>query len=138
MELFIKLKNGVPFEHPIFGDNFRQAFPHIDVNNLPPAFSKFERVEQPPIGVYEIYEGVTYEFIDGIVKDVHHSRPMTEQEKLSWQNQVKSQWAENLGWTSWIFDEETCSFKPPVPHPTDGKLYRWDEATISWIEIQPE
>lgn len=137
MELYIRLKNGRPFEHPIFGDNFREAFPHIDTNNLPPEFAKFERVERPALGPYEIYAGVTYEFIDGVVKDVHHSRPMTPEEKLSWQNQVKSVWSQT-GFASWIFDEETCSFKPPVPRPIDGKPYRWDEATISWIEVQPE
>ena len=138
MNLYIQLKNGLPFEHPILEDNFRQAFPHIDVNNLPPAFAKFERVEQPSVGVYEVYEGVTYEKFGDVFKDVHHIRPMTAEEKTAKQNAIKAQWAENPGWTSWIFDEETCSFKPPVPRPIDGKPYRWDEATTSWIEIKPE
>ena len=41
MELFIQIRNGQPFEHPIFGDNFRQAFPDVDVDNLPPEFARF-------------------------------------------------------------------------------------------------
>ena len=44
MELFIRLVNGEPFEHPIMGDNFREAFPHIDTDNLPSEFARFLRV----------------------------------------------------------------------------------------------
>lgn len=36
---------------------------------------------------------------------------------------------------SWILDEETCQWKAPTPMPNDGKFYKWDEATLSWIEI---
>lgn len=35
---------------------------------------------------------------------------------------------------SWIINEETCTWIPPVPRPTDGKKYIWDEATVSWKE----
>lgn len=34
--------------------------------------------------------------------------------------------------TSWVLDEETLSWKPPIPKPDDG-LYRWDESTTSWV-----
>jgi hypothetical protein len=36
---------------------------------------------------------------------------------------------------SWTLIEETCHWTAPTPMPTDGKMYRWDEATLSWIEI---
>lgn len=36
---------------------------------------------------------------------------------------------------SWTLDENTCWWQPPVPFPTDGKNYAWDEATISWVEV---
>jgi len=78
MELFIQIRDGQPHEHPIFGDNFRQAFPDIDVNNLPPEFARFERVPQPnTAGTFEVEE-LSYQWIDGIVKDVWSVRPMTE------------------------------------------------------------
>jgi hypothetical protein len=35
---------------------------------------------------------------------------------------------------SWLLDEETCLWIPPMPMPTDGKDYTWDEATASWQE----
>lgn len=36
---------------------------------------------------------------------------------------------------SWILNEDTCLYDAPVPQPTDGKIYQWDEDTVSWIEI---
>lgn len=37
---------------------------------------------------------------------------------------------------SWILNEQTCIWEPPVAMPQDGKLYRWDESTTSWVEVQ--
>ena len=36
---------------------------------------------------------------------------------------------------SWVLNETTCLWESPVPYPTDGKEYIWDELTISWKEI---
>lgn len=36
---------------------------------------------------------------------------------------------------SWLLDDFSCLWKSPVPCPTDGKDYYWDEDTLSWIEI---
>ena len=38
-------------------------------------------------------------------------------------------------YASWVLDEETCLWNAPVAHPNDGKAYKWDEATTSWVEI---
>lgn len=35
---------------------------------------------------------------------------------------------------SWILNEDTCLWESPVPFPNDGKWYKWDEETISWVE----
>lgn len=37
---------------------------------------------------------------------------------------------------SWTLDAN-CRWQPPTPYPTDGKFYRWDEETLSWIEVTP-
>jgi len=37
---------------------------------------------------------------------------------------------------SWLLDEETCLWQSPVPYPTDGKDYDWDEQTLSWVEVE--
>jgi hypothetical protein len=35
---------------------------------------------------------------------------------------------------SWVLDEDTCQWESPVPYPDDGKVYTWNEETLSWIE----
>lgn len=36
---------------------------------------------------------------------------------------------------SWTLNEFSCLWEPPVPMPTTGGPYRWDEPTLSWVEI---
>jgi hypothetical protein len=33
---------------------------------------------------------------------------------------------------SWILNETTCLWDPPIPYPADGKMYFWDEDTKTW------
>lgn len=35
---------------------------------------------------------------------------------------------------SWILDENTCQWEPPIPMPVDGKFYYWDETITNWVE----
>ena len=37
---------------------------------------------------------------------------------------------------SWVLNEDDCIWEPPVSYPTDGKDYRWNEATLSWDEVK--
>ena len=37
---------------------------------------------------------------------------------------------------SWTKNEDTYLWEAPTPMPTDGKPYRWDEPTLSWVEIE--
>ena len=39
---------------------------------------------------------------------------------------------------SWLLVEETAQWDPPVPYPDDENNYRWDEPTLSWVEITGE
>ena len=109
MELFIRIKDGQPFEHPILGDNFRQAFPHIDVNNLPSEFSRFERVPMPSL-VYATLNNPepTYQQVNGIVKDVWDVTPMTAEQRAE-----KIATAQALTHPDgWVFNEELCAWTP--------------------------
>ena len=36
---------------------------------------------------------------------------------------------------SWILNEDTCNWEPPVAYPTDGKLYIWNENQRNWEEV---
>jgi hypothetical protein len=84
LELYIQIRDGQPFEHPIFADNFKLAFPDVNINELPAdRFAKFIRVDAPVPDTYEVYEGVTYQWVDGVVKDVHSVREMTDEERAA-------------------------------------------------------
>jgi hypothetical protein len=45
---------------------------------------------------------------------------------------------------SWVLNETTCLWDAPVAMPSDAgtgeppKRYTWDEATISWVEVETE
>lgn len=41
----------------------------------------------------------------------------------------------NKPYPSWSPDPTRTYWLPPVQCPTDGKAYRWDEATLSWVEV---
>ena len=163
LELFIRVdENGNAVDHPIFGDNFRMAFPEIDVNNLPSNFARFVRVVRPIPGVYEVLDSQepTYQLVDGVFTDVWAIRDMTEQEKADTQQLVIDAWESNPyaeNFTAWTLDEATCRMVPPTPrpegenyfwrgstnswevrddYPTDGKNYSWNPLTWSWAEIE--
>ena len=34
---------------------------------------------------------------------------------------------------SWILDEDTCQWEPPVPRPEDIRVHNWDEDSGSWV-----
>jgi hypothetical protein len=36
---------------------------------------------------------------------------------------------------SWVLDQTTWIWNAPVPYPTDGMLYTWDEPTLGWVQI---
>jgi hypothetical protein len=38
---------------------------------------------------------------------------------------------------SWSLDSE-AQWQPPTPYPEDEKNYRWNEPTLSWVEITGE
>jgi hypothetical protein len=35
---------------------------------------------------------------------------------------------------SWVLNESTWTWEAPTPIPNDGKAYKWDEPTLSWIK----
>lgn len=156
MKLFIRIQNGQPFEHPIFENNFCQAFPDVDTNNLPPEFARFERVERPVLGIYEVMvsQTPTYELVDGVYKDVWHKRDMTAEERETIrQADIKAAqfaWAarpQAENWSAWVFNEETFAYDPPIPRPEKdqtkvdaGILTMWCGVDNNWKEtpIRPE
>ena len=142
MNLYIEIENNQPKNHPAFEDNLKQAFGEIPENWQP-----FIRIERPILGVYELLENqeAIYAKVDDVWSDVWTVRDMTTEEKIAKQQAVITshntrEQAEN--WSAWIFDEVTCTMKPPIPRPEpiEGKLVFWCGADANWKEapIRPE
>jgi hypothetical protein len=36
---------------------------------------------------------------------------------------------------SWTLNAD-AKWQAPVPYPNDGKIYNWDEASLSWVEVE--
>jgi len=139
MKLYIQIRDGQPYEHPIVEWNFIQAFPDIDVNNLPPEYCPFVRVEAPVLGPYEKNQTVSYGLVEGTAgtyTDIWTCEDMTAEEILAKQNAVKATFAEmRPTWASWTFDEDTCAMVPPVPDPSipsSNVFYEWNEDALAW------
>ena len=130
MNLYIETENGQPKNHPAFEDNLVQAF-----GNIPENWKPFERVQRPEIGVYDVLESEQpeYQFVDGVYKDVWMVRPMTAEEIETKKEDTIAAW--NNHFPSWVFNEDKCTYEPPIPKPQDGKIYRWDESIINWVEV---
>jgi hypothetical protein len=39
-------------------------------------------------------------------------------------------------YNSWILNEDTCLWNAPVVYPNNGKLYSWNELTLSWDLVE--
>ena len=35
-------------------------------------------------------------------------------------------------YNSWILDDQTARWKPPIAKPNDGRLYNWNEDIVNW------
>ena len=36
--------------------------------------------------------------------------------------------------SSWILNKDTYLWEAPTPRPDDGKVYKWNEDSLSWVE----
>lgn len=162
MNLYIEIENGQIKNHPALEENLIQAF-----GEIPEHWEPFVRVERPELGEYQLFKApeVTYEKVDGVWTDVFHIRDMTAEEKESARQQkiqsVKSFWQtrpDSNNFAAWTFNEETIRYEPPIPRPTDrpvfwqgttnswvdrpqrpddGKNYKLDYASATWVEVTP-
>lgn len=39
-------------------------------------------------------------------------------------------------WNSWILNEETCRWEPPVPIPDETNQYAWNEDNLEWVLLE--
>ena len=51
-------------------------------------------------------------------------------------DQIEDVFYASQPYPSWILNKDTWSWEAPVVMPIEeGKMYRWDETTINWIEV---
>jgi hypothetical protein len=109
MELYIRIVDGQPVDHPILGDNLRHAL-GIDTNNLPPEFARFVRIANSTRPrAYEV-SYVKYEWVGDIVKDVFYIRPMNEQERQEYRDMCYA-YDHPEGY---IFNEDNAQWMPNI------------------------
>ena len=95
----------------------------------------------------DVYKQTSYNTRGGIHYDPNTNTPSVDQSKALRKNYA------GIGYTyddvldafippkpfpSWVLNEQTCLWESPTPMPNDGKMYIWDENTLSWVEYTPE
>lgn len=128
MKMYILLKNGEPFLHPILESNFLENFQYLGNQE----YVEFKRNPVPQISRFEVFERTDYRWNGNVVEDVHIIRPMTAEEKNLTIEEYKQNWAK-IGFKSWIFNEVSMVYEPPFPAPNDGKVYYWDGQLDNWV-----
>ena len=58
-----------------------------------------------------------------------HGVATWNENSLSWDKEY-----DEKPYASWAWDETTEMWLSPTSYPDDGKLYGWDEDTLSWVE----
>jgi hypothetical protein len=136
MNLYIETENGATKNHPAFEDNLIQAF-----GLVPEHWEAFNRVERPVPTLYQTFdsEEPTYAQVNGVWADVWALRDMTTDEITAKQQAVKDEWVARPNrdnFAVWTFDEATCAYQPPTPRPAQG-VYFWQGTTLSWV-LRPD
>lgn len=92
----------------------------------------------------QVYKQTSYNTRGGVYYTPNTNEPDPDQSKAFRKNYA------GLGYTyddvidgfippkpypSWLLNTNTGLWEPPIPYPTDGKQYVWDEADQSWTEV---
>ena len=89
----------------------------------------------------DTYKQTSYNTIAGVHYDPITREPSADQSKAFRKNfaglgyfydEALDAFIPPKPFNSWILDEETCVWKAPLPYPTDGFTYFWNEATVDW------
>ena len=86
----------------------------------------------------------SYNTRGGIHYQPNSDTPSSDQSKALRKNYAGIGWTydyekdafyEPQPYASWTLNTTTCLWEAPIAKPTDGKPYKWDEASKSWVEI---
>ena len=81
----------------------------------------------------------SYNTRGGIHYQPNSDTPSSDQSKALRKNYAGIGWTydskEDVFYASWTLNTTTCLWEAPTAKPTDGKPYKWDETSKSWVEI---
>jgi hypothetical protein len=134
MNLYIEIDNGVTKNHPAVEENLLDVFGYI-----PPNWEPFVRVPQPEVFLKKTTSDTPeYQKINGVWTDVWTLVDVSPEEKAETIRVKQTAWAAHanaFNFTSWVLNETTGNFEPPVPRPTNTDInYRWCGAESIWKE----
>lgn len=141
MNLYIQIENGQPVNHPSLEENLIQAFGEVPLNwepfvrIAPPVLGDYETFDDPHV-VYEKIDGVWTD-VHQVIEMSEEEKTAREQAKK--QAQIKlaklafDQMPYRDNFAAWTLNENTLKFEPPIPRPTDREVY-WQGKTNSWVD----
>lgn len=86
----------------------------------------------------------SYNTSGGIYYDPETNQPAPDQSKAFRKNYagigysydpVRDAFIPPKPFDSWILDEFSCTWKPPIDYPSDGDKYTWNENSLQWVLI---
>ena len=86
----------------------------------------------------------SYNTRGGVHYQPNSNTPSSDQSKALRKNYAGIGWTydsekdafyEPQPYASWTLNTTTCLWEAPTAKPTDGKPYKWDETSKSWVEI---
>ena len=86
----------------------------------------------------------SYNTSGGIYYDPETNQPAPDQSKAFRKNYagigysydpVRDAFIPPKPFDSWILDEFSCTWKPPIDYPSDGDKYIWNENSLQWVLI---
>lgn len=139
MKLIIEVTDGWPYGEPWVFENAKEIYPDLDYDNLPNGWKKFFRDEFPSAEPFKVYSHSEKIRENDYIREIHHLRNLTEQEKQEKLEQARSR---PKPFSSWHFDEELCRYVAPIPEPQEQFLALqkvhpharvfWDEKNQNW------
>jgi hypothetical protein len=167
MNLYIKVENGLTTNHPASEENLIQVFGEIPpdwepfARIEPPVLKEFEKFDDPHV-IYKKIDNVwtdVYQIVQMSPEEKYAKDQADKQLQIDSYKEVWKSLPQRDNFSAWIFNEETIKYEPPIPRPTDrdviwngannewvdkppkpddGKIYRIDFYTLSWVEVQQE
>ncbi len=92
-------------------------------------------------GTNDVWKQTSYNTKGGVYYQPNSDIPSEDQSKAFRKNyagigdiydEVRDAFIPPKPYPSWILNEFTCYWEAPIPMPTDGNPYVWNESTLSW------